>query len=141
MTFDPKFCFIPTVYCGSQERKYPYYENENVYIGQGTPEQCLRKGFGAAAARETKKSLSATSLRQIRYIGPKFEEAFKENGISDIPQLIQYATNHSAKQLETLFGKVFLNSNGTLNGKGFNSTLLYLYKNGKGRLPQCVKIQ
>lgn len=140
MAFDPEKCYIPTVYCGAQERQYPYVENDNMYMGKGTPNQCMRKGFGAAAARESKKGLSKDNLQQIRYVGPKFEQAFKDNGIATIPILIRYVRDHSVKQINDLLKRVFRNSNGTLNGKGFNSTLLHLYHNGNNRLPQCVKI-
>ncbi len=140
MSFDVKKCYIPTVYCGSKERNYPYYENENLYLRKGTSEQCMRKGFGSALAQENKKRLPPDSLQQIRYVGVKFEEDFKENGIPNLTSLIKFVKNNSAKKVDALLTTVFTNSNGTLNTKGLNSTLLYLYKNGVNngkRLPSC----
>jgi hypothetical protein len=141
MAFNIQKCYIPTVYCGDKERQYPYYENDNLYTGKGTTNQCMRKGFGAASAIESKKNLAKTNLQQIRYVGPKFEQAFIEKKIEDIPALLKYAKSHSATQINKLLRQVFLNANGSLNGKGLNSTLIYLYKNGNSKLPQCVDIE
>lgn len=137
MSFDSKKCYIPTVYCGNKEKQYPYYENENKYIRKGTTEQCLKKGFGAALAQENKKRIPLDSLQQIRYVGVKFEEDFKENGIHNIPMLIQFVKDNSVDQIDNLLTTIFTNSNGTLNTKGLNSTLLYLFKNGNSNIPQC----
>lgn len=141
MAFNPDRCYIPTVYCGKQARVYPYVENENRYIGPGDSYQCMQKGYGAAQARENRKRLTVTSLQNIRYVGPKFEENFRREGISTIAQLISYVRNHTVAQSQSMLERVFRNANGRLNGKGFNSTLLYLYKNGNDRLPQCVDIE
>ena len=141
MAFDPDQCYIPTVYCGRQARVYPYVEGENRYLGPGDAQQCMRKGFGAATARENKKRLPATSLQNIRYVGPVFEEAFGREGIATLNQLINYVQNHAVGATRSMLERVFRNRNGTLNGKGFNSTLLYLYKHGNNQLPACVQIE
>ncbi len=137
MAFDPERCYIPTVYCGTKEKKYPYYENDNKYIQHGSPFQCMKKGFGAATARENKKRIPQSSLQNIRYIGPYFEEEFKKEGITTISQLISFARRSSANQIENTLTRVFRNRNGSLNGKGYNSILLFLYRNGNNRLPHC----
>lgn len=141
MAFDPDKCYIPTVYCGNAEKKYPYVENDNLYTGKGSGYQCLQKGIGGAIARENKKNLPADSLQTIRYIGPKFEEKFREENILSTKQLIDFARKKSSAQIRALLERVLTNSNGTLNGRSFNSTLLFLYRNGNSRLPQCVDLK
>ena len=140
MTFNPEKCYIPTVYCGDQEMKYPYIDKDNNYVAKGTSYQCMKKGFGAAMAQSSRKNLPVDSLQNIRYVGPKFDQAFKDNNIHSTKQLIDYVRKNSARQINELFKRVFNNSNNTLNGRGFNSTLLWLYRNGNSRLPQCVEI-
>jgi len=140
MAFNPDRCYIPTVYCGGKDRVYPYVENDNRYMGPGTQHQCMKKGFGAALARENKKRLPATSLQNIRYVGPKFETAFQHEGINTIAQLIAFVRRSTIRATGAMLERVFRNANGTLNGKGYNSTLLYLYRNGNNRLPQCKDI-
>jgi hypothetical protein len=100
----------------------------------------MKKGFGAALARENKKNLPAHSIQQIRYVGPKFSDKFSEEEILTTNDLIRYARNHSANQIKTLLERVFQNANRTLNGKGYNSTLLFLHRNGVNRLPECVHL-
>jgi hypothetical protein len=141
MPFDPDKCYIPTVYCGNKERKYPYVEKDNLYEGKGTPHQCLKKGFGGAVARENKKHLPPDSVQMIRYVGPLFEENFRKENILSTKQLIKYVRDNSARNIEQMLRRVFSNSNGSLNGKGYNSTLLYLYHNGQSRLPQCTNLR
>lgn len=141
MAFNPKKCMISTVYCGNEDKKYPFIENDNIYTHLGTAHQCMKKGFGAATAIANKKNLPKNSLQQIKYVGPKFESAFKENKINNIPELLEFSRKKTIKQLEKLLNKVFLNSNDTLNVNGFNSTLLFLYRNGNNRLPSCVENQ
>jgi hypothetical protein len=138
--FNPDKCYIPTVYCGNKEKKYPYVEKDNRYLGQGTPHQCMRKGFGASIARENKKNIPVSSLQNIRYVGPKFEEAFQKEGIATLNQLLIFIQNNPVQTTKTMLERVFRNANGSLNGKGFNSTLLYLYRNGNKQLPGCVDI-
>lgn len=140
MVFNPDKCFIPTVYCGTKDKRYPYNENDNTYVAKGTATQCMRKGFGAATAKENKKGLAPTNLQQIKYVGPKFEKNFIDEGIADIPHLLKFVRSKSVPAITTLLKRVFMNSNNTLNGKGYNSTLLYLYRNGIHKLPSCVKI-
>ena len=141
MAFDPERCYIPTVYCGKAEKKYPYVEHDNLYLEKGTPDQCLRKGFGAATAKENKKHLPPGSLQNIRYVGPTFDANFQKEGIRTVAELADLAHRTSPGDLERLLQRVFRNSNKTLNGRGFNSTLLYLYHSGHSKLPQCVNLR
>lgn len=143
MAFRPELCAIPTVYCGDKEKKYPYYDEEHNYLyeRQGSPYQCMKKGFGAGYYKEKNKNLRDDSLQTIKYVGPVFEENFRTEGILSKKQLIEYARRNSARQIDEMLKRVFRNSNGTHNGRGCNSTLMYLYRNGNSRLPQCVDLR
>ncbi len=140
MAFRPEGCYIPTVYCGNEERKYPYREGENEYMRAGTRHECMQKGFGAALAQTTKKTLTAENLQQIRFVGPKFEQAFKNRNIHTTRQLLEYARVHSPVEIERMLKGVFQTQIGLLYGKGYNSVLLWLYRNGTRELPQCTVI-
>jgi len=134
-------CKIPTVYCGMQDKQYPYYDKNNKYVRQGTQSECMRKGFGASMAIQTKKSLREDNLQQIRYVGTKFNDNFIAEGIRTIPELLNRARILSIPFLDRLLRKVFTNANGTLNGKGYNSVILFLYDNGLRNLPECDLLQ
>jgi hypothetical protein len=141
MAFDPDRCYLPTVYCGKQEKKYPYVEHNNRYYRKGTSHECLQKGFGAASAISSKKGLPADSLQTIKYIGPVFERSFRENNILSTRQLLDFAKKSGVRKIEKLFRSVFVNSNGTFNERSYNSVLLYLYQHGNSKLPQCINIK
>jgi hypothetical protein len=140
MAFNPDGCYIPSVYCGNEDRKYPYREGENEYMRAGTRHECMQKGFGAALAQTTKKTLPRENLQQIRFVGPKFEQAFKSQNIHSTRQLLEYARRHSTLDLERLLTRVFQTQTQLLYGKGYNSVLLWLYRNGTRELPQCTVI-
>lgn len=140
MAFDPEKCYIPTVYCGNADQKYPYFENNNKYLRTGTPFECMKKGFGAATAIENKKKVASTSLQQIRYVGPYFEQSFYRENIRTLSSLLTYVRTNTPEAIEAMLSRVFRNKNGSPNTRGINSTLLYLYRNGNSRLPPCREI-
>ena len=73
---------------------------------------------------------TSNSLKYIKYVNDRFEKNFQLHGISDLQSLIDYAGGHSPMNVNNLLQNVFINSNGSLNGKAFNNTLMFLqYKN------------
>jgi hypothetical protein len=138
MAFNPENCFIETVYCGSARKNYPYIENDMKYISRGTPHQCLKKGFGAGLNIEKNKNLNRNSLLNIKYIGPVFERKFQVAGIRTIPQLLNRCRQSRKNALKTFLEEIFTDANGRVNKNGYNSVLLFLYRNGMfNNLPTC----
>jgi hypothetical protein len=138
MAFNPQDCFIETVYCGSKRKNYPYVENDMKYISTGTPEQCLKKGFGAGLNSEKNKNLNRNSLLNIKYIGPVFERRFHNFGIRNIDQLLNYCRVQRKNVLKNFLEQMFRDANGRVNKNGYNSVLLFLYRNGMfNNLPIC----
>jgi len=150
MAFDRERCRIPTVYCGDDESddddvstRYPRNATGNrKYVRKGSRNECMRKGFGAGAANERKKGLPDWSLRNIEYIGEKHEKRFfGRAGIGDIDDLIDEFRAMTAEEKDTILRKVLKNSVGVVDGRAYNSILLFLDDRGVKRLPLCKALK
>lgn len=133
MSFDIDRCRIKKYWCGEAAA----VPNTKEYKGVGTRHQCLQQGFGAGMYSEKRKSLPSTSLQQIAYIGPDMEANFKNMGIFTNKDLLLKMKKLDANGKEKLLKKVLQNKNNTLNGKAYNSVILFLHGNGILKLPQC----
>lgn len=140
--FDSDKCLIPTVWCGEEEDPPNKIDRKNntIYTEGGTRGQCLQKGFGAGMHSEKAKSLSQTSLQNIKYVGEKFEEKFKSKGIRDLPSLANWCRTKNEAQVKKLLSEVFKRSNGIIDYRGYNSTLLWLNTSGLTEIPSCKKL-
>ena len=107
------YCFIFIDY-------YSYYTKK------GSPAECIKKGIGAGIYIEKKKNITKTSLQNIPYVGPVFEKNFKKHKISTIKKLLDTIEDMTTSQIKKLLTKVFTKSNGQVDNKGYNSTILYL---------------
>jgi hypothetical protein len=139
--FDVDRCAIPTVYCGSGAVPERKKGDDKYYTGVGTPYQCMQKGFGAGMYSEKNKSIPKTSVQTIKYVGEVYERNFKNHKINYLEDLKKYANSHNEEELKELLKDVFDKSGGILDKRAYNSTLLYLYKNGVENLPQCKIIK
>ena len=136
--FKKNLCTIPQVWCGKsdtipRDRKDKYYK-----IGDRT--ECMKFGFGAGSAIERTKNLDPNSLRNIKYLGEKYEEKFTSIGIKDLKSLIKEMKGRTSLEVDRILKRVLMKSNQVLDVKAYNSVLLYLYNNGNGNIPQCKKI-
>lgn len=142
-SFDEKLCIIPEIWCG--DSPVPPKKKDKKYYKNGSRYECLRKGIGVGMFKD--KVLSSNSLQNIKYVGDKYEQNFKNYGISNINQLIKKINELSSKGISTFLKNVFKKSDGTLDKRAYNSTLLYLYRIPGGsnkvntELPSCIKIK
>lgn len=111
------------------------------YTRVGTPTECMQRGFGAGAAKERLQRLPSTSLQRIKYVGPKMEARFHEAGIRTTTALVNQMRTKTAAQIQSTLRRILQREGGGLDGRAYNSTLLYLYSNGVPHLPQCTSIR
>lgn len=142
MSFNKKACAIPSVWCGDGPMPSSRYKDSIFYTREGTRSECVKKGFGAGKYQERNAHLPKTSLLQIKYVGEVYEEKFKKYGISTTTQLLKEFKSSSASTstIEKTLKSVFTKKDNKLDQRAYNSTLLYLYGNGIGKLPQCSKM-
>jgi len=134
MDFDPDRCAVPCVWCGNGVLP-TRIQNNKKYTREGTKFECMKKGFGSGMYAERAKHLPATSLQNIKYVGNEYEGKFAQRNIKTIQDLRTKAKNKAA--LTKVLKEVFTKSNGVLDKRAYNATLLYLYQHGIGNLPQC----
>jgi len=127
---DKNKCIIRKIYCG--EGKVPKNHSR-----QGTPYECLKRGYGMADWLHRKKGLSPNSLQQIPYVGEVYEKKFKKYGIYTISSLIKKVGSLTSSEKNQLLRKVFTKSDGIIDQKAFNSTVLFLHERGLKNLPGC----
>lgn len=140
MSFKRSRCLIPSPYCGDQ-RNLPGPTSTNRYTHRGTPRECLAIGIGAGRAIERTKDVPSGSLQTIKYVGPVYEALFVSKGISSRGQLIRYARTHTKKELFKLLRFCLSKTNGQLDRRAYNSTLMMLDDSGVENLPICFTIQ
>ncbi len=133
----PSNCKIPVKYCGNKHSIPRHQSNERRYSKKGSRNQCLNIGYLANHYQEKRKRLPSNSLRQIIYIGEIYDNKFKRRGIRNIDVLIDTAEGLSKRELEQLLKRIFTKSNGALDKRAFNSTIMFLYKNTNISLPSC----
>jgi hypothetical protein len=140
--FNQENCRIPTVYCGT-ETVLPTSKkgSDAYYVRHGTAHECMSKGFGAGMISVQLKGLPANSLRHIKYVGEVYEQKFIDNDINTVTSLLKFSNTNNKKTLENLLKKIFVKKDGVFDKRAYNSTLLYLFRNGnKNSLPPCQKI-
>lgn len=134
-------CYIPKVWCGKED-KYPQgYHNDSYYIRTGERHECLRQGIGAGIA--TAKKHPPSSLQNIKYIGDKYEDSFKNAGIKNITDLKKEAKKRSSTQIKSLLEGILSKKNGkkkVVDQRAYNSVILYLYR-ANVSVPKCKKIE
>lgn len=133
MPLDKSKCKIPKVWCGNGNPK------NKEYIRNGTKYECMKQGFGAGSATERLKHLPANSLQRIKYIGEKMEANFKKEKITSIPSLITRCKKMTPDGIEKLLKRTLKKEGGSLDGRAYNSTILFLDANHIDT-PQCKKL-
>jgi hypothetical protein len=134
MSFNKKTCQVPEIWCGDDD------DLPSGYTKVGSRVECLRRGFGAGKYSEIRKNLPANSLQQIKYVGEKFEKSFIAIGIKNLTQLKKEMGSKTSSQIKTIISKIATKKDGAMDVRAFNSIILYLYENGIGNVPQCIKM-
>lgn len=136
-TFNVARCAIPTVWCGKGEVPKGIKDG-NRYTRKGSVEECMKKGFGAGMISERTKNLPATSLQKIKYIGETHESNFRASRITTTNALRNYARSHNEEQVRSLLTRVLKKKGGGgVDGRAFNSVILWLYNSGIKDVPEC----
>lgn len=134
-------CDIPTVWCGLSNKPPKKAKEGKYYYKTGTRVECLRAGFGAGTHIERNANLPANSLQQIKYVGEKHEKDFKAVGIKTTADLLKEMRKKTTHEIEKILKRILVRSNGVLDARAYNSTIVYLYKHGVGSVPPCKKIK
>lgn len=132
MGFDSRKCTIKIVYCGNSNDF-----DRNKYTRKGTAHECLKQGIGAGTSTERKKHIPRTSLQNIKYVGPIYEQNFKNNGVSSLSQLEWLFGRLSKSEQKKFLKKVSKNADGHTDYRVYNSVLLYLYNKNINGLTSC----
>ena len=140
MSFKPKECAIPTVWCGKGNPPSRKRSGDVYYYKTGSRYECMQKGFGSGMYSEKSKLLPEYSLQHIKYVGETYEKRFKSKGVNDTVQLITFVRDQSVEEIEGLLSRIFAKKGGGIDKRAYNSTLMYLYHNGNHLLPKCHKI-
>lgn len=139
--FNPDDCATPTFYCGDDPAVPPRIPGKDTFYSRhGTPRECLTKGFGAGMYSERAKHLPVDSLQKIKFVGEKYEANFAVEKIKNVDDLGWYVHNHTVSQIDAMLRRVFQKKGGVLDLKAYNATLLYLYKRGEPRIPNCQRM-
>ena len=141
-TFNIRRCAIPSTWCGKGNLPPRKNADRIYYTRRGTPYECLRKGIGTGKYTERKNYLSGNSLQHIKYVGEKYEKNFRTKlNIRTTTQLINKMKNKTRGYIFKELIKVFTKSSGGIDGRAYNSTILFLYDNGIIILPDCKNIR
>lgn len=135
-----KDCAIPTFYCGNAKKPPSSKDPLIKYLRHGTGYECMKKGFGAGAAKERTKGLPPGSLQNIKYIGEVHEGHFKKAGIKNLASLIKEMRDKTREEKTRILKRILSKSNGVLDKRAYNSTIVYLYRHGTRDIPSCAKI-
>jgi len=135
-------CAIPTYWCGDSDTPPKSKLNDPLikYLRAGTRSECLRIGVGVGKYTTLKSGLPPTSLQQLKYVGDAYEAKFKTAGIANTRELLEFARIRPPKEIEKLLKRVLTKSNSVVDARAYNSTLVFLYRNGIGSLPKCTRI-
>jgi hypothetical protein len=135
-------CYIPKIWCGKEDNYPQGYHNDSYYVRTGERHECLRQGIGAGIA--TAKKHPPSSLQSIKYIGEKYEDAFKKAGIKNTTELKKETKSKTPAQikklLEGVLSKKGSGRNKIVDQRAYNSVILYLYRGGI-TVPKCKKIK
>lgn len=139
MSFQPKKCLIKTVYCGDSPFKEKIDYGENTYqYKRGTSYECLKKGVGVGMYISMKNKYDIDDIAQIKYVGEKYRQRFRDNGVKTQKELINLLKPMPAKDKKEWLDSIFLKNNNVIDKRPYNTVLVLLYKNGVKRLPQCI---
>lgn len=130
--FDRKRCAIPTVWCGKGNIT-TNFKNDRYYTTKGKRWDCLKKGIGVGMA----KNQDDTLVGSIPYVGKELSKKFRRKGFKTKQDLLDWCDDKDEGEIENILRKCCKNKNKSLNGKAYNSTLLWLYDNGIWWLPAC----
>jgi hypothetical protein len=133
-------CAIPTFWCGKSKNPPKSKDPLIKYIRAGNGYECMKKGFGAGAAKERTKSLSSSSLQNIKYVGETHEAHFKKVGIKSTNDLVREMKWKTQAEKTSLLKRILSKSNGVLDKRAYNSTIVYLHRHGVSGIPKCSKI-
>lgn len=131
-------CRIPVVWCGNGPVPRP--RGNKRYTRKGTAHECLKVGVGAGMYSERKKTLPATSVQHIPYIGPVHERNFASNRIRTLNDLRTRMKSLSKKGKRDLLVRVLQKKGGGLDKRAYNSVIYYLYERKMKDLPLCDRI-
>lgn len=139
--FNIEECAIPTYWCGDSDEPPSSKKDPLIhYIRSGTRSECLRIGVGVGKYTTLKKDISPTSLQQIKYVGDEYEKKFMAKGVANTKDLLAYARIRPPQEIEKLLKSILVKSNKVVDARAYNSTLVFLYRNGVGVLPRCTRI-
>lgn len=135
-------CAIPTYWCGESDTPPKSKLNDPLirYLRAGTRPECLRIGVGVGKYTTIKSGLPPTSLQQLKYVGEAYEKKFRSAGINNTNELLEFARIRPPSEIEKLLKRVLTKSNNVIDARAYNSTLVFLYRNGIGALPKCFRI-
>lgn len=139
--FDPKACDIPTIWCGESDTFPKKRKNGSYYYKTGSRYECMKKGFGAGTHIERNNNLPADSLQQIKYVGEKHEKDFKKAGIKNTGELTEQLGQKTTKEIEIILKKILKRSDGKLDARAYNCTIMFLHTHGVGGVPSCQIIK
>lgn len=135
MPFNVKRCEIKTFYCGISNNV------PNGYSRKGNSYECMKRGFGVGSWQEKKKHLPQKSLQRIKYIGPKYEQNFKDEGINNTDKLVTELCKMSKRKKREFLEDIFTRENNTVDYRGYNNVLLFLHIAGVKNIPSCEIVE
>lgn len=141
MTFSVDTCKIPVAWCGNGKIPNKDPNDLEYYHHSGSRYECFKKGFGAGMSSKSRRPREG-SLREIKYIGSTYAEKFRRQNIKNLEDLYTYVEKNEISQIKKLLDKIFTKSDGNIDSKAYNSTILHLYFEGisVNSLPDCKKI-
>lgn len=138
--FNIQECAIPTYWCGEADTPPASKDPLIRYLRAGTRSECLRIGVGVGKYGTLKSGLPPTSLQQLKYVGDAYEKKFKAAGVNNTTELLEFARTRPISEIEKLLKRVLTKSNSVVDARAYNSTLVFLFRNGVGDLPRCTRI-
>lgn len=142
LKFNPDLCVIPSIYCGDGDIPAKSKTDNVVYTRKGTGYECMKKGIGVGIHQERKKTIPGGSLQTIKYVGDVYEKKFNERGISTIKDLLNIDEEQGIN-VERLLKDVLRKKDGKVDGRAYNSVLLFMHKSGVSDrwLPPCMNLR
>lgn len=131
-----KSCQIPEFWCG--KNKFPQRKDDELvyYQRNGTRYECLRRGIGVG--KYSGEKLPKKSLRNIRYIGTKYEQNFMSNGVYDLKELYSVCLN---KNFQKILEKSCTKKDFSIDKRAYNSIIWHLKTMGYEISVNCLEIK
>ena len=137
MSFRRKDCKLPSLWCGNGGIPTKHPSSDSFYTQPGTRYDCLRKGFGAGKAITENKNINNTSLRNIKFVGERYEQRFRAQRVRNLLQLENKARKMTPEDFKRWLHKVLQTKGGKIDQRTYNSVLIYLDDAGIQKLPKC----